>query len=327
MNSNFLERIALIVAVLVFTSANFARAQDSVEAKLQTTQELYTKTVDELRASLVSSLERERAKAQRSGNLSLLKSIDSEIEAFKANGTLPKTVSPSRYTSQIERARARVITAFEESVRKYTQDGDLKLAETVQKQLEDFRKNGFENASLAIFNGRDLSGWIGNHDQWKVVDGVLVGSQSKKADVDSCIYSDKEYGDFELRCKLKLVGDQANSGIQIRSRVLDAKKHVLAGPQCDAGGLYWGSLYGENFGGMIMEAPQAIVARVLKPEDFNDFVIRCVGTRVTITLNGQLTVDGNVENMPARGLIGFQLHRPKGSEFQVFIRDLIFTPL
>lgn len=103
------------------------------------------------------------------------------------------------------------------SGRKYTQDGDLKLAETVQKQLEDFRKNGFGNASLAIFNGRDLSGWIGNHDQWKVVDGVLVGSQSNKADVNSCLYSDKEYGDFELRCKLMLVGDQANSGIQIRS--------------------------------------------------------------------------------------------------------------
>ena len=193
--------------------------------------------------------------------------------------------------------------------------------------LRTVRPSDSENVTTSFFNGRDLAGWNGDRAKWIVVGETIVGTQSKNAIVNSCLYSDKEYGDFELHCKLKLVGENANSGIQIRSQVIDPKAFVLAGPQCDAGGKHWGNLYGERTGGMIREAPQSVVASAVKPNDFNDYFIRCVGKRITIKLNGQTTVDMDVPNISPRGFVGFQLHRPNGGEFQVLVRELVFKPL
>ena len=38
-----------------------------------------------------------------------------------------------------------------------------------------------------------------------------------------------------------------------RSRIHNEKTFAVTGPQCDMGDVYWGSLYGENFGGMMTE--------------------------------------------------------------------------
>ena len=38
------------------------------------------------------------------------------------------------------------------------------------------------------------------------------------------------------------MGWTGNSGVQIRSEVIDSKKFVVKGPQCDMGAQYWGSL-------------------------------------------------------------------------------------
>ena len=44
------------------------------------------------------------------------------------------------------------------------------------------------------------------------------------------------------------------------------------------GGPYWGSLYGENFGGMMKAADAKLVKKILKKDDFNDYVRRA-GTK------------------------------------------------
>jgi hypothetical protein len=93
----------------------------------------------------------------------------------------------------------------------------------------------------------------------------------------------------------------------------------------DAGGEFWGSLYGERSGGMMQAADPAVVAKAVKPGEFNDLSVRCVGTRVTIKLNGVTTVDREFPGLPARGLVGLQLHggAAMAAEFRtVEIKDL-----
>ncbi len=91
------------------------------------------------------------------------------------------------------------------------------------------------------------------------------------------------------------------------------------------GDQYWGSLYGEHFGGMMKAAPKAVVERALKKEDFNDYYIKCVGKHVTIKLNGETTVDEDFPKLPDTGIIAWQLHQ--GKPMEVIFKDIQFKDL
>jgi hypothetical protein len=136
---------------------------------------------------------------------------------------------------------------------------------------------------------------------------VLTGAH-KGLKFNTFLCSKHKFTDFEMKFQVKLTGGGANSGIQIRSKIHDQAKFAVTGPQCDMGGPYWGSLYGENFGGMMKAADAKLVEKVLKKTDFNDYYIKCVGKHVTIKLNGETTVDDDFPKMPDDGIIAFQLH-------------------
>ena len=114
-----------------------------------------------------------------------------------------------------------------------------------------------------------------------------------------------------MRCQVRLPDLKGNSGIQIRSEYVDQSKFILRGPQVDAGVGYWGGLHGELTTGVMKAAPAEVVNRVVKPDDFNDLFVRCVGKRVTIMLNGETTVDEDFPAMADEGVIGLQLHAGK----------------
>ncbi len=175
----------------------------------------------------------------------------------------------------------------------------------------------------SFFNGKDLSGWKGLPEHWSVKEGMLIGSTKPKGiDFNTFLCSDKEYADFELKFQVKLVGGVGNSGVQIRSKIDDAKKYVVAGPQCDIGQQYWGSLYGERFGGMMKASPADLVKKVVKADDFNEYHILCRGKHVTIKVNGTTMVDESFDKLPDRGIIAIQAHG--GPAMEVQFKDFQF---
>jgi len=175
-----------------------------------------------------------------------------------------------------------------------------------------------------FFNGKDLTGWEGLSNYWSVQDGAIVGATPDGLKFNTFLCSKKKYKDFELSFQVKLTGKgwSGNSGVQIRSEVFKPEELAVKGPQCDMGDVYWGSLYGEHFGGMMKQAPEDVVKKVLKADDFNDYYIKCVGKHVTIKLNGETTVDDDFEKLPEEGIIAWQLHA--GDPMQVVFRKIEF---
>lgn len=176
------------------------------------------------------------------------------------------------------------------------------------------------------FVSEDLSGWEGLiKEYWSVKDGALVGYTPTDPGFNTFLCSKKKYGDFELSFKVRLKDGKGNSGVQIRSKIINPKRFAVGGPQCDIGAGYWGSLYGEAFGGMMRAAPKE-TQKAVKPADFNDYSIRCVGERVTIKVNGVTTVDEEFPKMPAEGIIAFQLHAGYKSMEATF-KDIHFAEI
>ena len=172
----------------------------------------------------------------------------------------------------------------------------------------------------AFFDGQSLDTFDGLKQYWKVVDGAIVGSTEPGGlTFNTFLCSKRKYRDFELKFQVRLKDGRGNSGVQVRSEVFDRKHLAVKGPQCDIGEGYWGSLYGEHFGGMMKAAPASVQKKV-KKDDFNDYDIKCVGKHVTITLNGAKTVDDDFPTIAHEGIVAFQLHA--GGPMEVRFKDL-----
>ncbi len=187
------------------------------------------------------------------------------------------------------------------------------------------------------FIDKDLSNWEGLiKEYWSYKDGALIGYTPKDPGFNTFLCSKKKYRDFELSFKVRLKNGIGNSGVQVRSKIINPKRYAVGGPQCDIGAGFWGSLYGEAFGGMMQQAP-ASVQKVIKAKDFNDYYIKVVGKHVTIKVNGETSVDQDFDDawakekkgrkvLPDEGIIAFQLHAGFKS-MEVTFKDIKFKEL
>ena len=172
--------------------------------------------------------------------------------------------------------------------------------------------------ATSIFDGKTFTGWEGNLSIFRIEDGAIVGGSLKDKIVrNEFLCTTKTYGDFELRLKFKLLGgDAANAGVQFRTKRIP-NDHEVSGYQADMGAGWWGGLYDESRRKKTLTGPdQEKMKQVVKPTEWNDYVIRAEGPHIQLWINGVQTVD-YVESDPAiesRGIICPQIHAGPPSE-------------
>jgi hypothetical protein len=177
-----------------------------------------------------------------------------------------------------------------------------------------------------LFDGKTFAGWEGDtKDTWRIEDGAIVGgSLDKVVPRNEFLCTTKTYENFELRLKFKLLGDRAkaNAGVQFRTKRIP-NHHEVSGYQADIGQHYWGALYDESRRNKVLAQPdKALLEKIVKHDDWNEYVIRCEGSRVRLWLNGRLTVD-HVEKddkIERTGVIGLQVHG--GAKAKVMYKDI-----
>lgn len=183
---------------------------------------------------------------------------------------------------------------------------------------------------IRLFDGRTFEGWEGNRDMFRIEDGKIVGGSLKHSiPRNEFLCTEKEYADFILQLKVKLLGDpaHANAGIQIRSRRIP-NHHEMIGYQADMGQHYWGCLYDESRRNRVLaQADRAELDKVLKPGQWNDYMIRCEGRRIQLWINGFQTVDYTEpdDNIEQKGIIGLQIH--SGPPSEAWYKDILIRPI
>jgi HEAT repeat protein len=168
---------------------------------------------------------------------------------------------------------------------------------TAQEKAEGF---------VQLFNGRNLEGWSGNLVGYKAEDGLMVFDP--KAPNRSNIYTAKDYSDFQFRFEFQLVPG-ANSGVGIRApregdaayvgmeiQVLDDTAPVYATLQPYQ---YHGSVYG------VIPAKRGS----LKPVgEWNSEEIWIKGSKIKVTVNGTVIVDGDIAEASKNGTMDHKDH-------------------
>ena len=186
-------------------------------------------------------------------------------------------------------------------------------------------------APVPLADGKTFDGWEGDTAKtWRIADGAFVGgSLTEKVPHNEFLATKKEFGNFELRLKFKVVGKegQVNAGIQFRSQRVPNHFEV-SGYQADLGDGYWGALYDESRRNKVLIAPDKdAVLKVLKMGEWNDYVIRCEGPRIQLWINGLKTVDYTEADakIPQKGIVAVQIHG--GGKAEAHYRDIAIEEL
>lgn len=186
-------------------------------------------------------------------------------------------------------------------------------------------------APVSLFDGKSFDGWEGDTGKtWRIENREIVGgSLTEKVPRNEFLATKKSYANFELRLKFKLIGEaNKNAGIQIRSERITDPAHEMKGYQADLGEKYYGALYDESRRRKILAAPAPeVIARALKPDDWNEYRIRCEGRRVQLWINGVQTVDYTEpdETLVQSGRIAVQIHG--GAKAEVRYKEIVLDAL
>jgi Domain of Unknown Function (DUF1080) len=191
---------------------------------------------------------------------------------------------------------------------------------------------------VAIFNGKDLTGWDGDMRLWSAKDGAIRGETTQENPTKGntfLIWKGGEVGDFELRLSFRI--NSGNSGVQYRSQHLpfkegDPNKWVVSGYQAEVentpgkvGFLYHekGRRYLCNVGEKVEIGedgkPKVVgklgdkgaIGSTYKKGDWNDYVIIAKGNHLVHYLNGIQTVDvtdNDPKGRAMKGILALQIH-------------------
>jgi len=191
-----------------------------------------------------------------------------------------------------------------------------------------------------LFNGKDLAGWTGDPRLWKVENSVIIGETNdgdKKITKNSfLIWQCGEPADFELEYKARVTVSN-NSGVQYRSKVVDASTWTVGGYQMDLhpNPPYLGQLYEELGRGIVclrgqrvtltdkIEVTGKLETDAVNMAEWNTYRIVARGNVLQHFVNGKLAAeitDSNVEKRAAKGLIALQLHA--GPAMKAEFKDL-----
>jgi hypothetical protein len=175
--------------------------------------------------------------------------------------------------------------------------------------------------TVSLFDGKSLDGWIQKNGTatYRVEDGAIIG-RTTPGSPNSFLCTAKEYGDFELTFQVKLLNNELNSGVQIRSKAepgVDGKTFGrVNGPQVEieatgANGAESGYVYGEACGGWMTPEDRLKPHKAFKDGVWNDYRIVAKGARIQTWINGEaiedLTDQEKLISHP-KGFIGLQVH-------------------
>lgn len=165
-----------------------------------------------------------------------------------------------------------------------------------------------------FFNGRDLTGWVGDPKLWRVEDGEIVGKTAGLAR-NEFLKSAMSVEDFRLTLKVKLVRNEGNSGVQFHSEALPDGE--MKGPQADVGADWWGKVYEESGRGLLWPKSAEEHVRI---GDWNDYEIVAVGPSIRTFINGKPAAVLDDPKVSRRGIFGLQVH--SGGPTEVRFKDL-----
>ena len=148
---------------------------------------------------------------------------------------------------------------------------------------------GFE----VLFDGRSLHKWTGNTTNYVPLNGTI--DVTAQYGGSGNLYTKKEYGDFVLRFEFAFDREGVNNGIGIRTPMgVDAAYHGMEIQILDHDAPIYKNLRVYQQHGSVYGIIPAKRVKFPPLGTWNVEEIRAVGDRITVTVNGEVILDGDI---------------------------------
>ena len=148
---------------------------------------------------------------------------------------------------------------------------------------------GFE----VLFDGRSLHKWTGNTTNYVPLNGTI--DVTAQYGGSGNLYTKKEYSDFVLRFEFRFIREGVNNGIGIRTPMgVDAAFEGMEIQILDHDAPIYKDIKNYQQHGSVYGIIPAKRVKFPPLGDWNVEEIRAVGDRITVTVNGEVILDGNI---------------------------------
>ena len=183
----------------------------------------------------------------------------------------------------------------------------------------------------SIFDGKSLAGWkpTGKAEVWTAEPGLIVC----KGGGGGWLLTEKEFGDFEVRCEYRWEKEGGNSGVALRTPDKGDPAYVGMEIQLIDDEGWPGKLADYQHTGSIYDVQPAKEAKNKPIGEWNTVKIVCKGRKVIVVQNDVELVNANLDDYKAKekghpglkrekGHVGFQSYNVRVEFRNVWIKEL-----
>ncbi len=177
-------------------------------------------------------------------------------------------------------------------------DGSFKVRDVYVRELPstplftlspEEEAEGFKN----LFDGRSMHHWTGNTTDYVPVDGNIYVTAAYGNGGN--LYTVDQYGDFVLRFEFCFEREGVNNGVGIRTPMgVDAAYHGMEIQILDHDAPIYRKLREYQVHGSVYGVIPAKRIKHPKLGEWSTEEIRAVGDRITVTVNGEVILDGDI---------------------------------
>ena len=169
---------------------------------------------------------------------------------------------------------------------------DIYVREMPRPQAYEVSKTERKDGFVPMFNGINMTGWIGNLNDYFANDGMIVCDPTKGGYGN--LYTEKEYSDFVMRFEF-LLTPAANNGLGIRAPLHGDAAYVGMELQIlDDDAEVYKDLHDYQYHGSVYGVIPAKRGYLKPVGEWNCQEVIAKGNRITITLNGTVILDGDL---------------------------------
>lgn len=155
--------------------------------------------------------------------------------------------------------------------------------------------------TVSLFNGKDLTGWKVLGCEAEVVDGAILIKAG-----NGLVQADGEFGDFSLDYEWKaLKPDKWDSGVYFRYTEVPPGRPWPKEHQANLA---------KGMEGNVSSLPGASSKGLVKPGEWNRFVLTVAGTKASMEINGKPAWKTDGIKTP-KGFLSLQAEVPNGGQF------------
>lgn len=185
---------------------------------------------------------------------------------------------------------------------KWTAIGVVALVCAAGLGMWAFAEDKSEEGFVSLFNGKDLTGWVGDTKGYVVENGEMVCKPGGN------IYTEKEYADFVYRFEFKMTPG-ANNGVGIRALLSgDAAYAGMEIQILDDRDPKYKEIHDYQAHGSVYGIVPAKRDHLKPIGEWNTEEITAKGRHITVVLNGVTIVDADLDKATEKGTLDGKEH-------------------